>query len=116
MTTIEELFHNEDIRYEICKYLTNDSILNIHMEYSLNMPINIIRLFYEYGICKCKKDAQWKCIVCAAHTCTGCTYVCASCNREVCADCFIRYIDYKIQCIICRCKTCYDKQIKDGTL
>lgn len=79
---------NNDTLFEICKYLENNDIINMHLAFNAPMPLDIIRLldkYYECSTCHKYEKLLYECIICKMKHCSYCSAICKKCNGVICS-------------------------------
>ena len=80
---------NDDIRYEICKYLPNVDIFKLHQAYNLYIPNSVSKLMAgmcdgNFKLCTFTIDRE-SCVACNKKLCKYCSTVCTICRNYFCS-------------------------------
>jgi len=78
---------NNDLIFGICKYASNNEIINIHLACNIPIQIDVIRLMEQYKLCESCRKYETKlleCIRCNKLICAYCQAKCAECNTIRC--------------------------------
>lgn len=78
---------DNDVLFEICKYLKNNDIINMHLALNNPISLNIIRLldkYYECDTCNKYEKSLYECTNCKISNCLYCSAICKKCNSAIC--------------------------------